>query len=459
MSADAAIREGNRLRDLGHVDAAIGAYRRCLAEQPDRDEARRNLLVALLSSTRLNADERFAEHLAFGERLAARAPAQMVPLANIADPNRRLRLGYLSSNFANHPVGRAIRPLFEHRDRQAFQIFCYAENEMLDPVGDHLRGLADGWRGTMGCSDSMVANMIRSDQIDILICLAGHLDRNRLAVCAHRSAPIQVSYHDAATSGLAAMDYLLTDRFLSPPHDTELFTERLIRLPSLMYMPFPDGALAPSPRQHGGKVVFGGFNSPAKTSPEILELWAALLRRVAESRLLLRWRDAYDDPVLCQDLRNFFSARGISADRLELRGRADGHPLNIYNDVDITLDSYPFSGSTVSLESLWMGVPVITWSGAGMVGRWSAALLNAVGLGHLVATDGADYIERAAALAAAEDFRDGLRLTLRDRVATSPLCYGPGKCRQVERLFRAIWRRWCLGQKFPAQSGRGIVNP
>ncbi len=442
MSADAAFAEGNRLRDLGQADAAVAAYRRCLALRPDHAEARRNLLVAILYATEISSAERFAEHLAFGRNLECLAPVADVHLCT-PEPERPLNIGYLSSNFVNHPVGRAIRPLFENRDHSAFKVHCYAEVDAPDALSAELRGLADGWRCTVGRSDAEVARMILSDRIDILICLAGHLDRNRMSVCAHRPAPIQVSYHDASTSGLAAMDYLLADRFLVPRHGPERFTERVVRLPSLIFVPPPADAPSPNRRPAGAAVVFGGFNAPAKTSAETLDLWAGILRRVDGASLLLKWRDAYGDPDLQRELYRFFSARGIAADRLDLRGGTEGNPLAVYHDVDITLDPHPISGSTVSFESLWMGVPVITWPGDTMIGRWTAAMLPFLGLGHLVTGSGDDTIAQAAALAAQPDIRARLRESLRGCVGRSALCDGVARTRQIERLFRAFWRRWC----------------
>ncbi|MBX9635291.1 MAG: glycosyltransferase, partial [Magnetospirillum sp.] len=168
------------------------------------------------------------------------------------------------------------------------------------------------------------------------------------------------------------------------------------------------------------------------------------LRRVEDSRLLLRWRGAYAEPSLRQSLHGYFAAQGISPERIELRGDCGAeHPLAVYHDVDITLDPHPYSGSTVTFESLWMGVPVVTWPADAMVGRWSAALLGHLGLEPLIAAGPDDYVDRAAALAASAEWRSRLRTTLRQRVMASSLCDGAAKTRQVERLYRAFWRRWC----------------
>ncbi|MBC7907745.1 MAG: hypothetical protein H7Y60_13515 [Rhodospirillaceae bacterium] len=438
--AATAFTEGNRLRDLGHPAQAAALYRRALAADPAHVEAHRNLLLSLLFSPESHNAERFAEHRRFAENFA---PAAVAAHDNCPDPHRRLRIGYLSCHFAGNPVGRAVEPLFTHCDRKAFAPFCYAELDRPDGLSARFRSLAEGWRAIDGLSDAQVTQAIRDDGIDILVCLAGHLDRNRPLVAAYRPAPIQISYHDAATSGLDAMDYLLTDGVLSPRDVSERFTERLIRLPVLAYMAPPAGAPECGTRA-AGPLMFGCFNAPAKLSPPTLEAWAALLHRVPHSRLLLRFRDAFADPALRRQLHDFFAGRGIGADRLDLRGDCGAdHPLAIYREVDITLDPHPFSGSTVTFESLWMGVPVVSWPGDAMVGRWSAALLGAVGLRDLIASGAEDYVARAAALAAQSERRDALRADLRPRIAASSLCDGPAKTRQIERLYRAFWRRWC----------------
>ncbi|WP_341895235.1 hypothetical protein [Ferrovibrio terrae] len=438
--------KGQKLRDAGCIDDAIACYREALDLAPDNIAAYRDFLLAILYSSRWGSAERFEEHLKFA-RLHTPLLHQNLFDGSPVLPDRRLRIGYLSCNFADHPVGRNLAPVLLHRNREAFETVCFAEVEEPDTFGRNLLDSADRWIRTTDRSDTEVAALIAAERIDILIVLAGHLDHNRLTVAAHRPAPIQISYHDAATSGLAAMDYLLTDRFLCPPHGTERFTERLLRLPSLMYMAPLPARLVPE-RSADAPLVFANLNSPAKLTESVIATWAEILRTLPQARLLFRHRDAYAMPDCRESLSTAFARQGVYPAQLDFRGRTDGNPLDIYQDIDIVLDSFPFSGSTTTFESLWMGVPVVTLPTDSMVGRWSAAILSAAGRPGWIARDRADYVQLSLALARdRQAIRNDLRQGhFRDRLQAM-LCNGPRKAAQLERLYRAVWTRWCTLDK------------
>jgi len=282
------------------------------------------------------------------------------------------------------------------------------------------------------------------------VVLAGRFDRNRPAVVAHRAAPVQMSFHDPATSGFAEVDYLIADPVLVGRAARERFSERVLRLPSFyVHDPLPAPGVGPLPLADRGSVTFGVTNNPAKLSDEALQLLATTLRAVPGSRVLFRFRERYTSAGLRRRVLDGLTAAGVSAERVEIVSGdtpADG-PLDIYNRIDIGLDSAPFTGSTTTFESLWMGVPVVTLCGQTMVGRWSTSMLKAVGLERLVAETAAGYAAAAAQLAADPAGLAALRGVLRQRVAGSPLCDGGRRDRQFHRLCRSLWRRRCLADK------------
>jgi protein O-GlcNAc transferase len=299
----------------------------------------------------------------------------------------------------------------------------------------------EGWRSTVGQSDAQVAEQVMADGIDVLVLLAGRFDRNRPLVASHRAAPVQVSFHDPGTSGVPGMDYLIADPVLVPRRPQERFSERVVRLPWFyIHAPLAEVAIGESPSQGTGRVTFGSFNNPAKVSAEVLGLWRRVLEAVPGSVLRVRFKNWFSNA----GLRARFEA-ALGAARVEFEtaeAGLEGH-LGSYNGIDVGLDPYPFTGSTTTFEALWMGVPVVTLLGESMAGRWSGSMLRAVGLDDLVASSAEDYVRVAAALAGATARRAALRASLRERVRRSPLCDGAGRARQLERLYRALWRRWC----------------
>jgi len=479
--ADALANRGTVFRDLGRLDEAYDSLSRAIALRPGKAEfhitmallhneradhaqaeasARRALaldpgsvsmhlrLLGILLYQSAGEAERFAECRRFGERFTGTAPAVMDPHRDGDSAGRRLRIGYLSSDLrGDHPVARNLEPVLANHDRVRFNISVYADIAAPDGTTRRFQGYADAWRSVRGMTDREVAAMIRSDDIDILVLLAGRFDRNRPQIAAYRPARAHVSFHDPATSGLAQMDYLISDRILSPRHGDERFTERVLRLPRFYVHAPLDAApeIAALPLQASGRPVFACFNNPAKLSAECLAVWAQTLAAVPEAVLHLKFRNWYRSQALRRQVEQAFVAAGIGAERvlfLEDEPSA-GHHLAAYNQVDVALDPFPFTGSTTTFEALWMGVPVVTRAGANMVSRWSASMLDAVGLSELVATSADEYAAAAAALVRDPARLAELRRGLRDRVRHSGLCDGRARARQIERLYRALWAGHC----------------
>ncbi len=442
---------------LGVLSNDYGAHREAIAHcraavelAPDDAGVYHKLLGVLPYDASLGPAQRFAIDRGFGRRFGDALDIGRDFSARSRDPERRLRLGYVTSDLrGDHPVARNLRPILAHRDRERFEVFLYPEVVTPDATSEDFRRLSDAWRPTLGLTDREVAAQIRADHVDLLVILAGRFDRNRPLVAAYRPAPICVSFHDPVTSGIEAVDYLIADPVLAPRHTAERFVERPLRLPSfyiheaLAQAP----AVGPLPMGQGAPPTFGCFNNPAKLSDECLALWADVLRAVPRARLLLKFHNRYESAALRARIEAAFTASGLTSDRVEIIAREpDGFEhLEIYNRVDVALDSYPFTGSTTTFEALWMGAPVVTLAGASMISRWSASILRAIGLAELIADTRAAYVGTVAALVQDPVRLAALRATLRDRVAASPLCDGARRSRQLDRLYRAVWRRWCGG--------------
>ncbi|MBV8536566.1 MAG: hypothetical protein JO128_13295, partial [Alphaproteobacteria bacterium] len=408
------------------------------------------LMATLPYVADLSADERFARSLENGRAIAARVTRRLPSPPNDRDPGRRLRVGWLSSDFHWHPVARNLERLFRHVDRAKFELFGYADVRQPNRVTEWFRGQADSWRSVVGMDDDGVAEQIRADRVDVMIYLAGRFDDNRPQVAAWRAAPVQVSLYDAATSGLSEMDYLIADPVLVPRRAAERFTERVVRLPYLFSIqpPLADSpAVAMPPCAVSGSPTFGSFNNPAKLSAQTLALWAKVLRRRPDARLLLRFHEAYADASILSRLRHEIGSDQMARVQFDIESRPLKDHLDLYRQVDVALDPFPFNGSTTTFEALWMGVPVVTLLGETMMARWSASMLRALKLDELVAHTSEEYVEIALTLAGDPQRLSELRAVLRERVLTSPLCDGRHFTHHFERLVRALWRRWCRAEQ------------
>ena len=442
------------LLDHARLDDAMQAARTALVLDPGELEAGRTLLRGLLYRPGFGPEQRLAAHRAFAARHQPPPEHALPPPDNDRTPDRRLRVGLLSSDLWSHPVGRNLLPLLRHRDRAATELVAYAEFEKPDAVHALIRSLCDGWRATAGLDDRAAAEMIRRDRIDLLVVLAARFDQNRPLVACYRPAPVQISMFDGATTALRGIDYWITDPVLTPPDGTECFIEALAHLPLLVaYQALEEApAVTALPAASAAAITFGAFNNPTKISEVALALWARVLRAVPGSSLLLKYRASYADPELCARLRIGFGAHGVDPARLRFLPSADQREthLAVYGAADIALDTTPFSGATTTFETLWMGVPTITLAGDTMISRMSASQLTAIGLRELIAPSPDGFVERAVALAGDIPRLARLRATLRDRVARSPLCDGPAYARSVEDLWRSLWRTWCAA---PGASG------
>ena len=431
----------------GRVIEAMSEFERVAQLRPDDAEARDAWLCGLNYRPDISPETLLAEHRRWTPQPA---PSHATVWPNSPEPERRLRIGYVSGDFHDHPVGFFLPPVLGARDPARVEVFCYSNDERVDDTTRRLRAAADHWREITGVADTAVAAMIGEDQIDILVDLSGHTPANRLSLFAGRPAPLQVSWLGyAATTGLAAIDYLVMDAVTAPPGVEAWCSEALVRLPfgRFCYGP-PAGAPAPAapPSIERGQVSFGSFNNLAKIGPEVAALWAAVLRAVPGSRLVLKWQSLGDAGVQRRAHELFINA-GIQFNALELRGFSlHTEMLAQYGDIDIALDPFPFGGGLTSCEALWMGVPVVTWPQDRFASRQTLGFLRGLSLDDLAAGSAEDYVAIAAGLAADVARRGELRATLRSRMTASPLCDAATFTPTLEAAYRVMWRRWCGGQ-------------
>lgn len=372
-------------------------------------------------------------------------PLEGEPTSDCPGPcARRLRIGYVSPDFRQHPVAYFLEAVLAHHNATQFEIFCYSDVASPDAVTARLRALSHQWRDIHGLSDEGLYTQIRQDGIDILVDLAGHTDRNRLFVFARKPAPVQISWIGYFnTTGLRAMDYFISDVYSSPPEISQLYTEKLVRLPHTRFCYHPPECappVAPPPAEHNGFVTFGCFNNLAKLNDEVIATWAQILNTLPTSRIVLKALALGDDAVQARYWK-LFASHGIADERVVFSGFSPhAEMLGQYGDIDIALDPFPFTGGLTSCEALWMGVPLITLAGETLVSRQSASLLMNLDLPELIANSPQHYVEVAVELARNPSRRLFLRNSLRAQMKTSPLCDANGFTQDLEQIFLDTYR-------------------
>lgn len=441
----ALINMGNALLYQGRHPEAQRCYREALAIDGNLPLAYSNLLCSMLYHTSRTQDSIFTEHRNFAERFE-------VPLFPV-NPlfrhprihRRKLKIGYLSPDFRQHSVAYFLEPVLVAHDREKFELFCYANVPSPDEVTKRLQGYADTWQNIPGMSDEEAAELIRRDGIDILVDLAGHTSGNRILVFARKPAPVQVSWLGyPATTGLSSIDYKLVDHLTDPPGMTEqYYTEKLLRMPDsfLCYLPGRESpGISPLPALSKGYITFGSFNNFAKITPEVLALWAKILRQVPDARLILK-ASSFADRETCRYVRAVFSEEGIAGSRIELlpSERSLKKHLESYGRLDIALDTFPYNGATTTCEALWMGVPVVTLEGSTHVSRVGKSIIANAGLEGLVSATPEGYVKIAVGLAQDIPVLADLRQEIRTLMRTSTLTDARRFTMNLESCYQRIW--------------------
>jgi protein O-GlcNAc transferase len=430
---------------LGLQDEGVALAKRAIALAPDAPMPRRALCNTLPYQDGITGAELLAALQACSDRLQREAPPVFV---NRPDPHRSLTIGLLSGSFKTHPVGWLTVAGFETLDPTAFRVICFAQNGSHDWIARRFRSLAGDWHDVDGVTDPALAAKARSLGVDILIDLGGYGDAARMTACAYRMAPVQIKWVGMQnhSSGLAEMDWIITDRWETPPELAHLYSERLLSLPDgyVCYTaPTYAPDVAPLPALANGHITFGCFNNLAKVTPRVIATWCDILHRVPGSRLVLKSHQC-SDPATADRLRGAFAEHGIAPHRLELRGPSAHRAfLGEYNEIDIVLDPFPYSGGLTTCEALWMGAPTVTLPGEIFASRHSMSHLSNAGLGDWVGIDIATYTELAISKASDIGALAALRAGLRARVKASPLCDAARFGRNLGAALRSAWQDWC----------------
>jgi len=468
---------GNVLKQLGRIEEAIWAHRRAVTIDPASPKAQlhlagslwehgnhsgvtacyRNMVKIVPSSAAVHSSlifamyhdpacsplDRLREAVAWDRTHASPRKRSIRPHSNDPTPGRRLRVGFVSPDLIDHPCARNILPILRAFDREQMDVFCYSSSRQVDDMTRRLKSLAGGWRDVRRLSDDRVVEIIREDRIDVLIDLCGHMGETRLPIFAHRPAPVQVQLTFPGTTGLSTMDYRFTDVHSDPVGLAEqLHVEQLVRLPTaLTYDPGKVPPIEMPPILRTGHVTFGCLNRPMKITEQALAAWSQILHAVPRSKVVLL-SGSHDGRNT--RLETMLVEQGITLDRVRLVPRMPrSRFLELFSEIDIALDCFPYNGDATSLDGLWMGVPLVTLAGDSCVSRRGVSHLSTIGLRDLIADDVDEYVKLASELAGDVSRMQAMRSTLRDRVLASLLGDGPGYTLQFQAAVRDIWTRWC----------------
>lgn len=440
-------------RDVGNISLAIEAYERCLQIDPDSRNAGQNRLLAMNYIDEGLDDRLFEAHREWGRRFMNLYP-QYTSWDNPKDMERPLVVGYVSPDYFTHSVSYFIEAPLSHHNYANYKVVVYSAVVKADAktlkFKDRVLKKGGLWRDIYGVDERKVASMVRDDKIDILVELTGHTANNKLGMMACRPAPVQVTWIGYPnTTGLPTIDYRMTDGLVDPPNTRQKNVEELVRLPEcfLCYTPSPEaGPVSPTPALSNGFITFGSFNNLAKITPNVLRVWATILCAVPNSRLVVKCK-----PFCCDSVRQRFLS---TLEQMGLESlRVDLLPLILFNHdhmqayslMDISLDTFPYAGTTTTCESLYMGVPCVTMAGSVHAHNVGVSLLTKVGLGRLVAKTEEEYVKLALQLASDVSALGELRMTLRELMSKSPVCDGAKFTQGLESTYRNMWHRYCRG--------------
>jgi predicted O-linked N-acetylglucosamine transferase (SPINDLY family) len=431
---------GNILVVMGKTEEAIDFFKKAGDICQDNPAGRSNALFSMHYSYAYSTEEIFQAHKKYGEELAAKY--KDYPAPHPVGSSGKIRIAYLSADFKRHSVAYFIEPVIHFHDRNKFEIFCYSEVRKPDEITERFKSMPVNWNDIAGMDNEALYKKVCSDKIDILVDLGGHTN-TRMPLFAMRPAPIQVTYLGYInTTGILSMDYIFTDELADPPGSESLHTEKLARLSgcSLCFAP-PESApeCAPSPALNNGYITFGSLNNFSKINDKVVDAWSNILKQTTGSHLIVKNKSLSDENMR-EEFLDKFVQQGIDAERIELLGfepQLKNH-LEIYNRIDVALDTFPFSGVTTTCEALWMGVPVLTLLGDRYTSRIASSILNAVSLTPYIAKSVQEYVQKAVFQAQSLEMLKDLRLALRPMMAASNLCDAQGMTSEMEKFYTSF---------------------
>jgi len=441
-SADAHSLMGILLKDIGQIEKAVASYRRALEINPDNDETYGYLLYALNYSARYSPAYCLEEAQLYGRLLSSKVSSPFTAWHCEAAPDR-LRIGLVSGDFCNHPVGFFLESLLAHLDPERVELFAYPTAPITDALTTRIKPYFAAWNPLFNIDDDTAARQIHIDGIHILVDLSGHNRHNRLPIFARKPSPVEVSWLGYfATTGVAEIDYLIADKTGVPEAHRKNFTEIIWYLPDTRLCFSPpefDLEVAPLPAKENGYITFGCFQNMSKVEKSVLSAWSEILKELPGAKL--RWQcSQFTAPAVIIQLTKRLQQHGIDPKRVELHGSVAREVyLAAYAEVDIILDTFPYPGGTTTCEALWMGVPTLTLAGDALLSRQGASLLTAAGLEDWIVTSEKRYVDKAVALSNNLDKLAALRAGLREQVRSSPLFDAPRFARHFED---ALWGMW-----------------
>ncbi|MDR1425254.1 MAG: tetratricopeptide repeat protein [Azoarcus sp.] len=433
--------------DQGRQEEAMELIRRCLKTDPDTRTLYSKGLWVMLSDSSASAADILQMAQAMDARILKPRRRGNDFAARDRNPARRLKIGWLSSDMRQHPVSAFVLPCLRHLDHGALETFIYYNFSEEDAVTREIKPLAEHWRTVTGIGDDALADLIERDEIDILIDLNGYTDGGRADTVARKPAPIQATWLGfPGTSGMSALDYILIppDPVLEKGH---WCTETPWPLPDCYGVRADISATAIAPglpcERTAQPFTFASLNHFRKASAQTIALWSRILVAVPTARLVLVAIGGKDDATI-KYFKSRFAQHGANPDQVEFRGYVSQQAYyESYNEIDLGLDPFPFNGGTTSYDSIWMGVPFVTWPGEHLSARMGKAILENVGLHELVASSPDDYVDIAVRLARDHERLKALRAGLREKMLASPLLDAPRMARNLQEAFRGMWRRWC----------------
>jgi predicted O-linked N-acetylglucosamine transferase (SPINDLY family) len=434
-------------RLIGRMPQAVDHIKKVLTLEPNSAVAQSNLLLYLNYCPNVSPEEIFAYHQQWGHKYPIK-PKNQLKFSNFPDPDRPIRIAYISPDFRGHSVGFFIEPALVHYDAKQFEIYCYAHVSNPDQTTEIMQQNVSKFCQIDKMDDQQVANLIRKDGIDILVDLAGHTANSRIRVLTYQPAPIQVTYLGyPATSGLKHIDYRLTDAVIDPKGISDtLYTEQLVYLDPYFFCLSSLGNSIPIsalPSLQKKEICLGAFHNTSKVSDNIIGLWSKVLAQIPESKILLQ-AAAYDDPDIARFFQSCFEEHGINRHRIQCIGSLSFEQyLKLHSMIDFMLDTQPWTGHTTSCHALWMGIPILTLSGNSYSSRIGQRLMHAINLSEWIANDHQTYVKKAVQFSRNPKYLDAIRKTMRTRIMESGLSNRKQYARSLEQVFRKLWIAWC----------------